>query len=117
MNGEDRQCDARCRCGVSPEGLHRSVASTVRYCWRAWSAATSLLAAPLTTQKSVMPKTERTRINMHQDYEVQYRTKSLGVTKEQLAEAISKVGNSTQAVLRELANSETFVVLRWVLLP
>jgi stage III sporulation protein SpoIIIAA len=49
---------------------------------------------------------DRTRINMHQDYEVQYRkvqyrTKVLGVTKEQLAEAISKVGNSTQAVLRE----------------
>jgi hypothetical protein len=45
---------------------------------------------------------DRTRINMHQDYEVQYRTKALGVTKEQLAEAISKVGNSTQDVLREL---------------
>jgi hypothetical protein len=29
-----------------------------------------LLAAPLTAQKSVVPKTERTRINMHQDYEV-----------------------------------------------
>jgi hypothetical protein len=39
---------------------------------------------------------------MHEDYEVQYRTKALGVTKEQLAEAILKVGNSTQAVLREL---------------
>jgi Protein of unknown function (DUF3606) len=45
---------------------------------------------------------DRTRINMHEDYEVQYRTKALGVTKEQLAEAILKVGNSTQAVLREL---------------
>jgi hypothetical protein len=44
---------------------------------------------------------DRTRINIHQDYEVQYRTKALGVTKEQFAEAISKVANSTQAVLRE----------------
>jgi hypothetical protein len=42
----------------------------MRRAWRAWSAATSLLAAPLTAQKSVVPKTERTRINMHQDYEV-----------------------------------------------
>src|SRR5262249_6654791 len=36
------------RCGGPSDGcLHRSVASTVRYCWRAWRAATSLLAAPL----------------------------------------------------------------------
>jgi hypothetical protein len=39
---------------------------------------------------------------MNEVYEVRYWTKALRLTKEQLAEAISRVVNSTQAVLREL---------------
>jgi Protein of unknown function (DUF3606) len=39
---------------------------------------------------------------MREDYEIRYRTKELGVTKEQLAAAVMKVGNSTDAVRREL---------------
>jgi hypothetical protein len=39
---------------------------------------------------------------MREDHEVRYRTKALGVTKEQLAAAVKKVGNSAEAVRREL---------------
>jgi hypothetical protein len=46
---------------------------------------------------------DRSRINMSEDYEVEYWAKSLGVSKERLAEVVKKVGDSVQAVRRELA--------------
>ena len=46
---------------------------------------------------------DRSRINMSEDYEVEYWAKSLGVSKERLAEIVKKVGDSVQAVRRELA--------------
>jgi Protein of unknown function (DUF3606) len=46
---------------------------------------------------------DRSEINMHEDYEVKYWTKELGVTREQLQKAIDKVGNSAPAVRKELA--------------
>jgi hypothetical protein len=45
---------------------------------------------------------DRSKINMHEDYEVKYWTKELGVTREQLQKAIEKVGNSASAVRKEL---------------
>ncbi|SIO56458.1 Protein of unknown function [Bradyrhizobium erythrophlei] len=45
---------------------------------------------------------DRSKINMHEDYEVKYWTKELGVTREQLQEAIDKVGNSASAIRKEL---------------
>jgi hypothetical protein len=39
---------------------------------------------------------------MGEEHEVRYWTKALGVTKEQLAAAVAKVGNSADAVRREL---------------
>jgi hypothetical protein len=41
---------------------------------------------------------DRDRINMSEDYEVQDWTKSLGVSKERLQEAVNAVGNSADAV-------------------
>ena len=46
---------------------------------------------------------DRSKINMHEDYEVKYWTKELGVDKEQLQKLVDKVGNSAAAVRRELA--------------
>lgn len=46
---------------------------------------------------------DRSMINIHEDYEVKYWTKELGVSKERLQEAVDKVGNSAAAVRRELA--------------
>jgi len=42
------------------------------------------------------------RINVHEDYELQYWTKKFRVTPEKLREAVSKVGTSAEAVEREL---------------
>ena len=45
---------------------------------------------------------DRSRISMHEEHEVRYWTKAFGVSKEELAAAVSKVGNSAAAVRREL---------------
>jgi hypothetical protein len=45
---------------------------------------------------------DRSRISMHEEHEVRYWTKALGVSKEELASAVAKVGNSADAVRREL---------------
>jgi len=41
---------------------------------------------------------DRDRINVHEDYELQEWSKSFGVTKEQLKEAVEAVGTSAQKV-------------------
>jgi Protein of unknown function (DUF3606) len=45
---------------------------------------------------------DRSKINMHEDYEVKHWTKALGVTREELQKAVDKVGNSAAAVRKEL---------------
>jgi hypothetical protein len=42
------------------------------------------------------------RVNVHEDHEVRYWTEKCGVTKQQLADAVKKVGVSIDAVAREL---------------
>jgi 3-oxoacyl-[acyl-carrier-protein] synthase III len=46
---------------------------------------------------------DRSKINMHEPHEVQYWTKHLKISKEQLRKAVDKVGNSAAAVRKELA--------------
>jgi len=45
---------------------------------------------------------DRDRINLNEDYEVQYWTKALGVTAAQLKEAVKAVGPTAAAVRRHL---------------
>lgn len=45
---------------------------------------------------------DRSKINMHEAYEVKYWTKELGVSKAGLQKAVDKVGNSAAAVRKEL---------------
>ena len=45
---------------------------------------------------------DRSKINMHEDFEVKYWAKELGVSKQQLQSAVDKVGNSAAAVRKEL---------------
>jgi Protein of unknown function (DUF3606) len=45
---------------------------------------------------------DRSKINMHEDFEVKYWTKHLGVTREELEKVVQKVGNSAKAVEKEL---------------
>ena len=46
---------------------------------------------------------DRSKINMHEIHEVQYWSKHLKVSKEQLQRAVDKVGNAAAAVRKELA--------------
>ncbi len=46
---------------------------------------------------------DRSKIHMHEAYEVKYWTKALGVSKGELQKAVDKVGNSAAAVRKELA--------------
>jgi hypothetical protein len=46
---------------------------------------------------------DRSKINMHEPHEVQYWTKHLKVSTEQLQRAVDKVGNAAAAVRKELA--------------
>ena len=45
---------------------------------------------------------DRSRISLQEEHEVRYWTEALGVSKEQLASAVAKVGTSADAVRREL---------------
>ena len=42
---------------------------------------------------------------MGEDYEVEYWTKTFGISKDRLVEIVKKVGDSVQAVRRELGRS------------
>jgi hypothetical protein len=46
---------------------------------------------------------DRSKINMHEDYEVKYWAKELGVTRDELQRIVNRVGNSAAAVRKELA--------------
>ena len=45
---------------------------------------------------------DRSKINMHEAYEVKYWTKELGVSKDELQKVVDKVGNSAAAARKEL---------------
>jgi hypothetical protein len=45
---------------------------------------------------------DRARISLTQEHEVRYWTQVLGVSKEHLSSIIARVGNSADAVRREL---------------
>ena len=45
---------------------------------------------------------DRRKIKMSEDYEVKYWTKELGVTRDQLQQAVDKVGNSAATVRKQL---------------
>jgi len=46
---------------------------------------------------------DRSRINLHEKWEVQYWTKELGVTQEELEQAVKQAGNSVNAVREHLS--------------
>lgn len=47
---------------------------------------------------------DRSRINMHEKWEVQYWTKELGVSKEELERAVKEAGSSVNAVRQHLTS-------------
>jgi hypothetical protein len=44
---------------------------------------------------------DRSRINLHEKWEVQYWTKELGVTEEELAKAVEEAGSSSAEAVRQ----------------
>ncbi|KPN16791.1 hypothetical protein AO715_01440 [Xanthomonas sp. Mitacek01] len=46
---------------------------------------------------------DRDRINLSEDYEVQYWTQALGVSEDELREAVKAVGSTSEAVRNHLA--------------
>ena len=48
---------------------------------------------------------DASRINVHEDYEVRYWTKALGVSKTELEALVKKVGVSADAVRKELGKT------------
>jgi hypothetical protein len=55
--------------------------------------------------KSKRGPQDRNRINLNEDYEVQYWSEKFGVSSEQLRQAVEKVGSSAAAVEQELKNA------------
>ena len=45
---------------------------------------------------------DRSRVNIHEDYEVRYWTKTLGVSKEELQKLVDKHGNSAAKIKEAL---------------
>ena len=71
------------------------------------SRTKGVLKAPFVLEESMTDdktktSADRKRISMLEDYEVRYWTKKFGVTKEQLIEAVRKVGLIAEDVAREL---------------
>ena len=48
---------------------------------------------------------DRSRISITEDWEVQYWTKELGVTEEELAKAVKEAGNSADAVRQHISGT------------
>jgi hypothetical protein len=48
--------------------------------------------------RSIRGGQDRSRIALEQEHEVRYWTQALGVTKEELAQAVQQVGNSADRV-------------------
>jgi len=48
---------------------------------------------------------DRSRINLHEKWEVQYWTRELGVTEEELQEAVKTAGSSANAVREHLSGT------------
>jgi len=48
---------------------------------------------------------DRSKINMHEDYDVKYWTRHFAVTQDQLRRAIDRVGNSVAAVRKQLGHA------------
>jgi hypothetical protein len=56
----------------------------------------------MSDDKSKTGSPDRDRINLSEDYEVQYWTKELGVSEQELREAVKAVGNTAKAVRERL---------------
>lgn len=55
---------------------------------------------------------DRSRISMNKKHEVRYWTEALGCSEDELAAAVAKVGNSADAVRREILRAWAYGTFR-----
>ncbi len=60
----------------------------------------------MSDDKSQRGPQDASRINMHEDYEVQYWTNRFSVSKERLQAVVDRAGVSVDAVAKELGNTD-----------
>jgi hypothetical protein len=60
------------------------------------------LTPPMSDNKDLRNQSDRSRISLEQEHEVRYWTQALGVTREELEEAVKAAGNSSQKVREHL---------------
>ena len=48
---------------------------------------------------------DASRINVHEEYEVRYWTKALGITKDELEAVVEKAGTRSDAIRKELGKT------------
>jgi hypothetical protein len=89
-------CAGRAIRGVFRQGLGGTNRSL--FCFQAGQRSEEQMTDDL--RKKTTP--DRSKISMSEEHEVRYWTKHLGVTREELQEAVDKVGNAAAAVRKEL---------------
>lgn len=62
----------------------------------------SLKEHSMTHDRTIRGAADRSRINMHEDYEVRYRTQKWSVTREELVAAVREAGVMVSDVARKL---------------
>jgi hypothetical protein len=62
----------------------------------------SILKIKAMDNKDNVGRPDRDRININENYEVEYWTKTLGISAEQLKNAVKTAGTSTEAVKEHL---------------
>jgi hypothetical protein len=96
--------------GRSPKIMGLSCARNVKH--RTEYGDVRWHAALIPTKEAIMSDNlqnrgaqDRSRINMHEKWEVQYWTKELGVSEEELAKAVEEAGNSAEAVRQHISGT------------
>ena len=56
----------------------------------------------MSDDKSEVGRQDRSRINIHEDYELRDWSNKFGVSQDELKKAVQKVGNSAEAVRKHL---------------
>jgi Protein of unknown function (DUF3606) len=68
-------------------------------------AAPTALEGPVADDKSNRGEQDRIRVNVHEQYEVEYWTRKWGITAQQLRDAVAKVGVMVKDVAKHLGKA------------
>jgi hypothetical protein len=103
LRGERNRAHARKKCNTRRE-IVMSVGAQTFACTTRTMRVPNKANCPMETPKRVTGPRDRTRINMHEGFDVRYWSTELGVSAEQLKEITGKVGDNVEDVRKELAS-------------